>query len=79
METDEGTSKENQPREDFSESSKPFQQPAQDGRLGTHRARGRDSEGRAVTRATGDGTAISGWGERIVKGRSGDAYLRASG
>ena len=59
METDEGNSKENQPREDFSESSKPFQHPGGGGPVETHHPRGRNSEARAATRAADDVTAIS--------------------
>jgi hypothetical protein len=50
---------ENQPREDFSESSKPFQQPCGLGFVGTQRPRDGNSETQTATSPADDGTAIS--------------------
>jgi len=52
-----------EPREDSSESSKPFQQPGGGRPVGTHRAHGGSCETRSETHTADDGTAISARGE----------------
>jgi hypothetical protein len=54
-----------EPREDFSESSKPFQQPGGGGPVGTDHPRGGNSEAKAETRVGDDVTATSAGGDRV--------------
>jgi len=48
-----------EPREDFGDSSKPFQHPGRHGLVGTRRPRGGDPEPHAAAPAADDGIAIS--------------------